>query len=209
MVMPEFTARRTREMRPLVRELVDELLDQMADLPRPVDFATAFAVQLPCLVIARIFGVPDEDIAFFKQQSALILAQDRGPEVPLAAYQAMSDYLGELARAKARRPGDDLISRLAVEYGAAARAHPRRPRRHRPADDHRRSRDDRQPPGPDRPGPPAPPRPARRTARRRGAGAPGHRGGAALLVDLPGQHRPGGRRGPEHRRRRHRQGGTG
>ncbi|MBB4893665.1 cytochrome P450 [Streptomyces olivoverticillatus] len=119
MVMPEFTARRTREMRPLVRELVDELLDQMADLPRPVDFATAFAVQLPCLVIARIFGVPDEDIAFFKQQSALILAQDRGPEVPLAAYQAMSDYLGELARAKARRPGDDLISRLAVEYGAA------------------------------------------------------------------------------------------
>ncbi len=116
MVMSEFTAHRTRQLRPRVQQLIGELLDQMAELPRPVDFASAFAIQLPCLVIARIFGVPDEDVLFFKEQSSGILAQDRGPDVPLIAYKAMSDYLGELARAKAREPADDLISRLAVDY---------------------------------------------------------------------------------------------
>ncbi|MGW5695074.1 cytochrome P450 [Streptomyces asiaticus] len=116
MAMPEFTARRTRELRPRVQNLVDELLDAMAEMPQPVDFAQAFAVQLPCLVIARIFGVPDGDIAFFKEQTGLILAQDRGPEAPLAAYEAMSEYLGDLTRRKAKEPGDDLISRLVHDY---------------------------------------------------------------------------------------------
>ncbi|MFE9449243.1 cytochrome P450 [Streptomyces sp. NPDC006739] len=115
MVAPEFTAHRTQALRPLIQAIADELLDEMAASPRPVDFHSAFSLPLPCIVIARIFGVPDEDMSEFKANTSALLNQ-KEPEKAVQAFQATTAYLDELSRAREREPRNDLLSRLTVKY---------------------------------------------------------------------------------------------
>ncbi|WP_327067882.1 cytochrome P450 [Kitasatospora sp. NBC_01302] len=118
MAMTEFTARRTRAMRPEVELLVDRLLDELAAGPRPVDLVDNFAVRLPSLVIARMLGVPEEDEHAFTEQSRTILSQEASGEEILAAFVEMSQYLDRLTTQKERDPQDDMLSRLAQRYVA-------------------------------------------------------------------------------------------
>lgn len=118
MAMTEFTARRTRALRPEVEVLVERLLDEMEQGPNPVDLAKNFALSLPSLVIARLLGVPEEDEAAFTRQSRTILDQRSTPEQVYTAYVELSQYLDELASRKESEPGDDMLSRLAVRYVA-------------------------------------------------------------------------------------------
>ncbi|MGW7530535.1 cytochrome P450 [Streptomyces sp. NPDC054783] len=122
MVTSEFTARSVKDMRPRIREIVDQLIDDLERLPKPVDLVTEFAIPLPCLVIARIFGVPDEDISLLKEQTTIGLSQDVTPEQAIAAQIGMSEYLDGLATRKAAEGGgDDLIGRLCSEYLATGK----------------------------------------------------------------------------------------
>lgn len=119
MAMTEFTARRTRALRPEVELLVEQLLDELAAGPRPVDLVANFAVRLPSLVIARMLGVPEEDEADFTEQSRVILSQEAGPEETYAAFVEMSQFLDRLVAQRTATPRDDLISRLATRYVAS------------------------------------------------------------------------------------------
>lgn len=116
MVTAEFTVRSVKAMRPVIQRLVDELLDEMAAMERPVDIVSAFAIPLPCLVIARIFGIPDEDIRTLKEQTTAGLSQDVTPEQAMAAAVDMTQYLDRLTASKERQPTDDLMGRLARDY---------------------------------------------------------------------------------------------
>ncbi|MEU4033816.1 cytochrome P450 [Streptomyces collinus] len=118
MAMTEFTARRTRALRPEVELLVERLLDELERGPRPVDLVEHFAVRLPSLVIARMLGVPEEDEATFTEQSRVILSQDATPEETYGAFVAMTGYLDRLAARRTAEPRDDLISRLVTRYVA-------------------------------------------------------------------------------------------
>jgi cytochrome P450 len=118
MVTSEFTARSVKEMRPIIQGLVDELLDEMAGMPHPVDIVRSFAIPLPCLVIARIFGVPDDDIRMLKEQTTIGLSQDVTAEQAIGAQIAMTQYLDQLAVRKEHEPTNDLMGRLAKEYVA-------------------------------------------------------------------------------------------
>lgn len=111
-VMPEFTARAIKALRPAIESTIKQLLDQMAEMPQPVDLLDAFAMPLPALVVARVFGVPDEDYRTFVDQSRTILSQGN-PEKAYAAYESMFEYLERLTLSKVDNPGDDLLSRLA------------------------------------------------------------------------------------------------
>ncbi|MFF7971093.1 cytochrome P450 [Streptomyces sp. NPDC007905] len=119
MAMTEFTARRTRALRPEVELLVEQLLDELERGPRPVDLVENFAVRLPSLVIARMLGVPEEDEATFTEQSRVILSQDATPEETYGAFVEMSQFLDRLAAQRTADPKDDLISRLATRYVAS------------------------------------------------------------------------------------------
>ncbi|GLZ40735.1 cytochrome P450 [Actinokineospora sp. NBRC 105648] len=111
LVMPDFTAHRTKQYRPLVEAVTDQLLDGLAELTGPIDLWPAFALALPCIVIARIFGVPDEDMDEFRTHTGELLNQEQ-PEKAMAAYEATTSYLRHLARSRAKAPRDDLMSRL-------------------------------------------------------------------------------------------------
>ncbi|MBV2357666.1 cytochrome P450 [Streptomyces sp. J2-1] len=115
MVAPEFTARRTQALRPLIESITEELLDGMAGKSGPVDLHSAFSLPLPCIVIARIFGVPDEDMAAFKSMTSAVLNQAE-PEKAVEAFVATTAYLDRLAREREGAPRDDLISRLVVNH---------------------------------------------------------------------------------------------
>ncbi|MET9293107.1 cytochrome P450 [Streptomyces sp. NPDC003077] len=118
MAQTEFTARRTRALRPAVDALVARLLDGIAAGPRPVDIVQEYALALPALLIARLFGVPDEDQGEFTARSQVILTPDGDPQEVYAAFTAMTAYLDRLATERERDPRDDLLSRLATQYVA-------------------------------------------------------------------------------------------
>jgi cytochrome P450 len=69
-----FTPRAIASLRGMIRETVDRLIDDFTAGMAPgdegrVDLIEAFAYPLPALVIARILGVPEEDIRLFKSWS--------------------------------------------------------------------------------------------------------------------------------------------
>jgi len=69
-----FTPRAIASLRGMIRETVDRLIDNFTAGIAPggegrVDLIAAFSYPLPALVIARILGVPDEDIRLFKSWS--------------------------------------------------------------------------------------------------------------------------------------------
>ncbi|ALO91610.1 Cytochrome P450 hydroxylase [Streptomyces hygroscopicus subsp. limoneus] len=112
MLIPEFTARRVREMRPRIQQIVDEHVDAMLAQGGPVDLVTALALPVPSLVICELLGVPYEDHAQFEEWSAAMMNHDLSPAEYGAAVQALDTYLDKLVTLKEDEPGDDLISRF-------------------------------------------------------------------------------------------------
>ncbi|MGZ3147220.1 cytochrome P450 [Lentzea chajnantorensis] len=112
MLIPEFTARRVREMRPRIQQIVDERIDAMLAAGGPADLVTALALPVPSLVICELLGVPYADHAQFEEWSAAMMNHELSPAEYGAAVQALDAYLDGLVTAKEKEPGDDLISRF-------------------------------------------------------------------------------------------------
>ncbi|MFJ5262519.1 cytochrome P450 [Streptomyces sp. NPDC088387] len=112
MLIPEFTARRVKEMRPHIQKIVDEHIDAMLAKGGPVDLVTALALPVPSLVICELLGVPYEDHPQFEEWSAAMMNHDLSPAEYGAAVQALDMYLDKLVTLKENEPGDDLISRF-------------------------------------------------------------------------------------------------
>ncbi|MFF4319080.1 cytochrome P450 [Streptomyces sp. NPDC001568] len=112
LVAREFTARRVEAMRPRVQQITDELLDAMAARPeRSADLIEALAFPLPMTVICELLGVPDLDRERFRQWSNAVVAPV-APDLNSTVQQQLGAYLADLIEAKAKAPGDDLLSAL-------------------------------------------------------------------------------------------------
>lgn len=115
MIAAEFTKKRAVAMRPQIQQIVDRVADNMLAQSPPADLVTEFALPIPSQVICLILGVPYADHGFFQECTAGLINQ-RGDEATIeAASEELSRFLAELVESKARRPGDDLLSRLMVE----------------------------------------------------------------------------------------------
>ncbi|MFC9312423.1 cytochrome P450, partial [Streptomyces sp. NPDC057011] len=113
LVAREFTPRRIEALRPRVQEVTDELLDAMAAAPdRRADLIAALAVPLPMTVICELLGVPDLDRARFRYWSGEIVAPLDPAGTDGRVLEQMTAYLYELVEAKAKTPGEDLLSAL-------------------------------------------------------------------------------------------------
>lgn len=121
-VLPAFTARRVRQLRPWMEELAERLLDGVtAGADHGVtDLVNAYTVPLPLLVICEVLGVPTGDTARLRAEvDVLMSTSGHTPEEVAAAQGRMNDYFADLVagkRAAAERgePADDLLTRLAT-----------------------------------------------------------------------------------------------
>jgi hypothetical protein len=115
MVTGAFTVRRTEEMQAAIQRIADELIDAMLAGPKPADLVRAFALPLPSLVICELLGVPYDDHDFFQRNSKILVRGTTTPEQVQEAQEALIGYLDDLVGRKLADPGDDLLSRVAVE----------------------------------------------------------------------------------------------
>jgi cytochrome P450 len=112
MLIPEFTARRTKELRSRIQEIVDAQIDAMLAEGGPVDLVEMLALPVPSLIICELLGVPYDEHEQFQEQSARLMNRDLSPEEYGAAVYGLDAYLDKLVSAKEADPGDDLLSRF-------------------------------------------------------------------------------------------------
>ncbi len=118
LVNKAFTARAIEMLRPHMREVVDGLIAAMRERVGTVDLVAGLAYPLPVTIICEMLGVPESDREAFHGWSA-DLVPTIDPMVPIpalqravVAHEAFSAYLRELAAARRRAPGDDILSAL-------------------------------------------------------------------------------------------------
>ncbi|MEU6741688.1 cytochrome P450 [Streptosporangium sandarakinum] len=113
MLIPEFSVRRVREMRPGIQEVADRLIDDMLDRGSPADLVEAFGLAVPSLVICDLLGVPYADHDFFQSRTrTMVTAAFDDMRAARTAGMEIWEYLDRLVTAAERSPGDDLIGRL-------------------------------------------------------------------------------------------------
>lgn len=112
-LVPSFSPRRMRLLEDYVQTLTDRLIDDLvatAGHGTVVDLHEHFSVPLPIYVICQLLGVPYADRDHFKdlsERAATMTGDD-----PMAAIVELLGYAGELAAAKRREPGEDVITDL-------------------------------------------------------------------------------------------------
>jgi cytochrome P450 len=110
-----FTARALAPMEKRIRALAVGLLDA---IPRGevVDLVEVLTAPLPVFVICELLGVPESARSEFRRWSdATIVASDGRASMPpeaTAAVMEMVGFLDQLAKDKAARPADDIVSLL-------------------------------------------------------------------------------------------------
>ncbi|AQS71371.1 cytochrome P450 [Streptomyces pactum] len=112
-LIPEFTVRRVRELRPAIERTVDERIDAMLAGGDSADLVNDFALPVPSLVISSLLGVPPADRDFFESRTRTLVAiRTSTDEQRATATRELLRYINRLIAIKEKWPGDDLISRL-------------------------------------------------------------------------------------------------
>jgi len=103
------------EVEALTRELMDAFIDDGS-----VEFMHQFSWRLPMLLVIRILGLPDDDLAVVKHGcvSAIALLSGSATRAELmktaAASQGFYRYCWRAYRKAKRKPGDHLVARFAA-----------------------------------------------------------------------------------------------
>jgi cytochrome P450 len=116
-VARQFSRGHVQRLRPRVAAMAGQLLDATGS---EFDLIADYAEPLPVQVIAELLGVPAADRPLLRPWSQAIVRMyeyQRSAALEDAAVRAATDfagYLRELARARRRHPGPDLLSQLAA-----------------------------------------------------------------------------------------------
>ncbi|MFI1014751.1 cytochrome P450 [Streptomyces sp. NPDC020965] len=105
-----FTARRSRDMRPMVEEATKRLVDALPDTA-PFDAVEDFAAPLALTVICNILGINEADQARLRTWTHLITFATDVKEAFAARHQLIP-YADQLVADKRTCPGTDLLSAL-------------------------------------------------------------------------------------------------
>ncbi|WP_320774081.1 cytochrome P450 [Streptomyces sp. CRN 30] len=112
-LIPEFTVRRIRELRPAIERTVDERIDAMLAGGNTADLVNDFALPVPSLVISSLLGVPAADRDFFESRTRTLVAiRTSTDEQRATATRELLRYINRLIVIKDKWRGEDLISRL-------------------------------------------------------------------------------------------------
>jgi cytochrome P450 len=118
LVVKAFTPQVVDGLRPVIREVVDEMLTAVAG-SGTMDIVRDLAFPLPAIVIARMIGVPRDDMDAFKQWTSDLftlfgagVATDEAVETGHRGAVALEQYFKQLIAERRRAPTQDLLSRL-------------------------------------------------------------------------------------------------
>jgi cytochrome P450 monooxygenase len=112
-LIPEFTVRRIREMRPAIQDVVERVVDEVLAKDGEADLVNDFALPIPSLVISALLGVPKADREFFESRTRTLVAVRASTEQQRdLASRELLRYINRLIEIKSTWPGDDLPSRL-------------------------------------------------------------------------------------------------
>ncbi|MEV5414130.1 cytochrome P450 [Thermopolyspora sp. NPDC052614] len=115
LLIPEFTVRKIKTMRPGIQRIVDALIDDMLAAGDRADLVEAFGLPVPSLVICQLLGVPYEEREFFQSRTRTMVRDIEDPERGAAVNRAMqeiAEFLSGLVTAAEKSPGDDLLGVL-------------------------------------------------------------------------------------------------
>ncbi|MEU7062740.1 cytochrome P450 [Streptomyces sp. NPDC046161] len=115
LVLGEFTVKRAEQWRPAVRAVADGCIDRMLG-GTEADLVADLALPVALTVICEFLGVPFEDRELFRDLTHTMNVVAGSTESAAAARQALQDYLEELVAARALRPQDDFIGRMAARH---------------------------------------------------------------------------------------------
>ncbi len=110
-LVPRFSPRRMRLLKPRVEHFVDELLDDMVARTPPVDLHELFAFPLPVLVICELLGVPFADREYFRRLS-VAMCDLHDFQRSGGARREMVGYIMKLVARKRTEPANDLLTEL-------------------------------------------------------------------------------------------------
>jgi cytochrome P450 len=116
LVSRAFVPSRVAALEPAIRAIAEGLLDELAQAgpEGTVDLVEGYAYPLPFGVIGELLGIPEADRPDLHAWFGVLLTGWAG-DPPAEAVEASANivaYLGELAAAKRRSPGGDLVSVL-------------------------------------------------------------------------------------------------
>ena len=116
-----FTPRAVTEWRSGIKELIDQLLDAVGD-KKEVDIFAEFCFPLPSLVIARMLGIPMDDMGRFQHVmeemiAAMAQVQDLDAEARERRDKTAGEFLDffrQYLDMRRQNPADDLISKVGI-----------------------------------------------------------------------------------------------
>jgi cytochrome P450 len=116
LVSRAFVPPRVAALEPAIRAIAEGLLDELAQAgpEGTVDLVEGYAYPLPFQVIGELLGIPEADRTDLHAWFGVLLTGWAGdpPAEAVEASDQIVAYLRELAAAKRRSPGDDLVSVL-------------------------------------------------------------------------------------------------
>jgi cytochrome P450 len=117
MLLPHFTPKRTRALRPDVERIVHESIDALLAQEPPVDLIQGFAGPLSGRVIFHLLGVPAEDQTFFQEASVRLLLATTAEDAE-AALGELVPYLDDLVASRRGKTGTWLLDQLVADEGS-------------------------------------------------------------------------------------------
>ncbi|OHV37763.1 cytochrome [Pseudofrankia sp. EUN1h] len=109
-----FTATQLERMAPRIHAIVDRLADGLAAHGTPADFTRLFATRLPLAATCEVFAIPEADRPRIRRLVVALMSTDRGAQSTRDAKASLRAYFVDLAAGRRERPGDDLVSALAI-----------------------------------------------------------------------------------------------
>ena len=97
----------------VVQPAIDNVIDTFIDHDR-VDLVGHLTFAFPVRVIARILGLPEQDVATFQRWSVDLINMFNDPEAGVRALEEFRSYFMAFIRERLLAPRDDLISDLVV-----------------------------------------------------------------------------------------------
>jgi len=99
--------------RELVRDVVDEHIDAFVDRPsKRADLVREVTFPFPVVVIARLLGLPREDLPMFHRRAVEVISAGFELDRAANASQALFDYFCTIIQDRRAHPSDDVISVL-------------------------------------------------------------------------------------------------